>query len=45
MRKNAGMNAEPNCKRQEMLPVSLTMTLAQKPKKIPGMSDVTRLDG
>ena len=30
-----GMNAEPSCRRQAMAPTSLTMTLAQKPKKIP----------
>lgn len=35
MRMNEGMKAEPSCSRQEIRPVSLTMTLAQKPRKIP----------
>jgi hypothetical protein len=30
-----GMNAEPSCRRHAISPASLTMTLAQKPKKIP----------
>ena len=35
IRTKDGINAEPSWRRQAMLPVSLTMTLAQKPKKIP----------
>lgn len=36
-----GMKADPSCRRQAILPVSLTMTLAQKPRKIP-TSEVSR---
>lgn len=35
-RMKEGMNAEPSWSRQAMSPVSLTMTLAQKPRKMPG---------
>jgi hypothetical protein len=31
----AGSRAEPNCRRQEILPVSLTAKLADVPRKIP----------
>ena len=41
MRKKAGMKAEPSCNRHAILPVSLTITLAQKPKKIPDVSAET----
>lgn len=34
-RMKEGMKAEPSWSRHAMRPVSLTMTLAQKPKKIP----------
>jgi hypothetical protein len=30
-----GMKAEPSCSRQAIFPVSLTITLAQNPKKMP----------
>lgn len=35
IRMKDGMNAEPSWRRQAMRPASLTMTLAQKPKKMP----------
>lgn len=44
MRTKDGMNAEPSCKRQDIRPVSLTMTLAQKPKKIPA-TNVSKIAG
>lgn len=35
-RMSEGMKAEPNCRRQAILPVSLTMMFAARPRKMPG---------
>ena len=39
MRMKDGIKAEPSWRRQAILPVSLTITLAAKPRKIPAGDD------